>query len=434
MFMQPVAENVVQSRYQIIRLENSMTTTNKHAPVRIGLVLLAYIAFIALGMPDGLLGVGWPSMRAGFNVPLDSLGMLMATSTAGYLTSAFMSGYLLRKIGVGGVLAASCALTGVALISYTLVPVWWMMVLLGIFGGLGAGAIDAGLNTYVAANFTEGLMQWLHASYGIGVTAGPFLMTLGLTTFDNWRFAYRVVGIFQLVLAVSFVLSLKSWGKKSVDDEENREKKITEYKTSYRETFKQPEVWLSILLFLIYVGAEMGLGAWAYTLLTEGRGIDPKTAGFWAGSFYGLFMIGRILAGFYTKKLKTDTIILGSTIIALIGAIMLLWNPTPIVSLIGVVVIGFAIAPVFPSLTSSTSARVSPRFAANTIGMQMAGAGIAGALIPGTMGILARRVSLEAIPVSMVILFVALLGVYLLSMKRTAHLETIRAIEPQSAD
>jgi fucose permease len=409
-------------------------TTLKRPSIKIGLILLAYIAFIALGMPDGLLGVGWPSMRAGFHIPLDSLGLFMAASTAGYLTSAFSSGYLLRKLGVGGLLAASCGLTGLALISYTLVPAWWMMVLLGVFGGLGAGAIDAGLNTYVAANFTPGLMQWLHASYGIGVTSGPFLMTLGLTLLGTWRFGYRAVGLFQILLALCFVLSLRSWGQRSAPEDKNAEKKITEYKTTYGETFKRSEVWLSMLLFVIYVGAEMGLGAWAYTLLTEGRHIDPKIAGFWAGSFYGLFMIGRILAGFYTKKVKANVIILVSIGIAILGAVLLLWNPLPIVSLIGVVVIGFAIAPIFPSLTSSTSSRVSPRFAANTIGMQMAASGLAGALIPGTMGILARHVSLEAIPVSMVVLLTALLLVYLLSMKRTKQLSLMQATETQAAD
>ena len=135
----------------------------KHYP-NIGLVILAYVAFVALGMPDGLLGVAWPSVRASFSIPLDAVGMLLTVSVSGYLTSSFLSGPLIARWGVGKVLAASCVLTGVALISYTLVPVWWMMVLLGTLGGLGAGAIDAGLNSYVAAHFGEGLMQIGRAS------------------------------------------------------------------------------------------------------------------------------------------------------------------------------------------------------------------------------------------------------------------------------
>jgi fucose permease len=410
-----------------------MTTAKKPA-VKIGLILLAYIAFIALGMPDGLLGVGWPSMRAGFQVPLDALGFFMVASTVGYLSASFASGFLLRKMGVGGLLAASCGLTGFALLCYTIVPAWWMMAILGLLGGLGAGAIDAGLNTYVAANFTEGLMQWLHASYGIGVTLGPILMTFGLASLNTWHFGYRVVAIFQIVLAITFFLTMKMWGAKPKQNDSKEEKNITEYKTSYKETLKQPEVWLSMLLFVLYVGAEMGLGAWAYTLLTESRGIATKTAGFWAGSFYALFTIGRILAGIYAKRLGVNKTILIGAGGAIIGAVMLWWNPAPLVSLIGVVLIGFAIAPIFPALMSGTSARVSPKFAANTIGFQMMSAGIGGALLPTLMGVFARRISLETIPIFVFVLLVALLVVYLLSMKRTNQLKLAPVAESQHAE
>jgi len=175
---------------------------------KLGLIILAYVAFIALGMPDGLLGVAWPSVRGSFLIPLDALGSLLFTSTAGYLTSSFLSGRLLALLGVGRVLAVSCALTGVALLGYTLVPSWWMMVSLGVLTGLGAGAIDAGLNTYVAAHFGEGLMQWLHASYGIGVTSGPLIMTLALNAFQSWRVGYISVSGGQLLLAICFTLTL----------------------------------------------------------------------------------------------------------------------------------------------------------------------------------------------------------------------------------
>ncbi len=409
-------------------------TTAKKPSIKIGLILLAYIAFIALGMPDGLLGVGWPSMRAGFQVPLDALGFFFFAGTAGYLSASFASGYLLRKMGVGGLLAASCGLTGLALLSYTIVPAWWIMVILGLFGGLGAGAIDAGLNTYVAANFTEGLMQWLHASYGIGVTLGPIVMTLGLASFNTWHFGYRVVAIFQILLAITFFITMKMWGPKTKQSDSKEEKKITEYKTSYKETLQQPEVWLSMLLFVLYVGAEMGLGAWAYTFLTEGRGIATKTAGFWAGSFYGLFTVGRILAGLYANRLGVNKTILVGTVGAIIGAVLLWWNPTSIISLIGVVAIGFAIAPIFPALMSGTSSRVSPKFAANTIGFQMMSAGIGGALLPTLMGVFARRISLDTIPVFMFVLLVALLIVYLVSMNRTKQLNLVKVAESQPAD
>jgi len=227
---------------------------------KIALVILAYIAFVALGMPDGLLGVAWPSIRTGFSIPLDAIGMLLAASMTGYMTSSFLSGPVVTRIGVGRVLAASCAMTGVALLGYTLVPVWWMMVLLGVVAGLGAGAIDAGLNTYVAAHFSEGLMQWLHASWGIGITLGPIIMTIGLTSFDSWHVGYRVVAAFELVLAACFVVTLGMWDQKEKSVQEEQPKKLTDYKTPMGETLVQPRVWLSISLFFMYVGAEAALG------------------------------------------------------------------------------------------------------------------------------------------------------------------------------
>ena len=385
-----------------------------------GLVILAYVAFIALGMPDGLLGVAWPSIRTSFSIPLDAIGLLLSVVVAGYMTSSFLSGPLIAHLGVGRVLAISCALTGMGLIGYTLVPQWWMMVLLGVFAGLGAGAIDAGLNTYVAANFGEGLMQWLHASYGIGVTLGPIIMTMALTTLNSWRVGYRVVGGFQLVLAACFVLTLAMWNQKDVPADSGESKRLTDYKTSMSETLRQPRVWLSALLFFLYVGAEVSLGTWTYTLLTESRGVAPAVAGFWAGSYWATFTVGRVVAGLFAKRMGVNRLALGGLVGALLGALLLSWNPFAAANLLAVALIGFAIAPIFPALISGTSQRVGDHFAANTIGMQMAASGLGTAIIPSLVGVLARRSSLEIIPICLMTLFAVLLGAYLLTMNSAA--------------
>lgn len=380
---------------------------------KLSLILLACVAFIALGMPDGLLGVAWPSIRADFFIPLDSLGMLLFAAVTGYMTSSFLSGALIARMSVGSLLAVSCALTGSALVGYTLVPSWWMMVLLGVVAGLGAGAIDAGLNTYVAAHFGEGLMQWLHASYGIGVTLGPIIMTLALTALNSWRVGYRIVGGFQFFIAASFVLTLSLWNARDKSlKESGQEKRLTDYKTPLGETMRQPRVWLSVLLFFLYVGAEVTLGTWVYSLLTESRGVPPQMAGFWAGSYWATFTIGRVLAGLYAKRLGINTLVQGGVVLAFLGAALLWWNLSQLVNLLAVALIGFAIAPVFPALMSGTSQRVGVHFAANTIGMQMAASGLGTAIIPGLVGVLARQISLEVVPVCLVILFAGLFGVY----------------------
>jgi fucose permease len=382
----------------------------------LGLVILAFVAFIALGLPDGLLGVGWPSIRAGFSVPLDAIGMFLAAAVTGYMTSSFLSGFLLARIGVGRMLAASCFLTGFALIGYTLVAQWWMMVLLGVFAGLGAGAIDAGLNTYVAANFSERVMQWLHAFWGVGITIGPIIMTIGLTTLNTWRFGYRAVGVFQIVLAVCFVLTLAMWSRNKAPADSKTEKKLTDYKTPLGETLRQPRVWLSMVLFFLYVGAEGGLGTWTYTLLTESRGVDVTLAGFFAGSYWFTFTIGRIVAGMFASRVGVNRLVLGGLIGALLGAGLLVWNPSEMSNVLAVAVIGLCIAPIFPAMMSGTRTRVGDQFAANTIGMQMAATGFGMAIIPSLMGVLARQFSLEIIPVSLLAVYAGLFGFYVLAV------------------
>jgi len=394
---------------------NTISPNRTHS--RIGLILLAYLAFIALGMPDGLLGVGWPSIRASFSLPLDAMGALLFSSMTGYVASSFFSGVLLKRLGVGKMLALSCALTGTCLIGYTLAPSWWFIVTLGVFAGLGSGAIDSGLNTYMAANFGEGLMQWLHASYGIGITIGPVIMTIAISSLNSWRIGYLTVGAAQLVLAACFALTLPMWAQKRTPEERQSERKLTDYKTPFLETLGQAEVWLSILLFFFYVGAEVSLGSWVYTLLTESRGIDATLAGFWAGSYWAMFTIGRIVAGLYARRIGIDKLIKASLVGALSGSALLWWNPSDAASLAGVALTGFSIAPIFPGLVSGTSQRVSPRHAANTIGMQMGATGLGAALIPGLVGVLADQTSLEIIPICLLALFVIVSGLYLCTAK-----------------
>ncbi len=384
---------------------------------KVGLILLAYVAFIALGMPDGLLGVAWPSIRASFSLPIDAIGLLITAAVTGYLTSSFLSGPLIARMGVGKLLAISCAMTGAGLIGYTLAPAWWVMVVLGVVAGLGAGAIDAGLNTYVAANFSVGLMQWLHACYGIGAMLGPIIMTIALTTQNSWRLGYRVVGVFQLFLAVCFALTLPIWNQKEAPIGAEQPKRLTDYKTPLRKTLVQPKVWLSALLFFLYVGAEVSMGTWAYTLLTESRGIQSAMAGLMVSSYWGTFTVGRILAGLYAKRVGVNRLVLGGLVAALLGAVLLWWNPINAASLISIPLIGFAIAPIFPALISGTSQRVGAHNAANTIGMQMAASGLGTAVIPSTIGILAGRISLEVIPVCLMVLYAGLLGLFTLSVK-----------------
>lgn len=381
------------------------------------LIILMFVAFISLGLPDGLLGVAWPSIRREFSLPLDNLGFLIVSSVCGYLLSSFSSGWLMNCLGVGYLLAASCIATGTGLIGYTLAPSWPVIVLLGTVAGLGAGAIDAGLNTYAAANHGEKVMQWLHASFGVGVTLGPIIMTKGLELFGAWRFGYVLVGAAQITLGICFALSAARWTQGKIKNDE--EKQLTDYKTPMRETLREPMVWLSIFLFFNYTGIEVILSNWGYTLLTEARGIAPGVAGLVIGSYWGMFTVGRVLAGFYTRRIGAHALIVGSIILALIGALCVWANLGEAVTLIGFMVVGFAVAPVFPAMVSTTHLRVGEKHAANTIGMQVSAAALGIATLPSIAGILARNISLEIIPPYLAFITVTLLVFYTFSMQRT---------------
>ncbi|MFN2123739.1 MAG: MFS transporter, partial [Candidatus Promineifilaceae bacterium] len=291
---------------------------------------------------------------------------------------------------------------------------------LAVFAGLGAGAIDAGLNTYVAAHFGEGVMQWLHASWGVGITMGPIVMTLGLTAMNSWRFGYRVVAGFQIALALCFVLTLSMWSQNDGPAKSGAEKKLTDYKTPMTETLRRPQVWLSIVLFFLYVGAETSLGTWTYTLLTESRGVEETLAGFFAGSYWFTFTIGRVVAGLFARRIGVNNFVLGGLAGALLGAGLLIWNPSELANVIAVAIIGFSIAPIFPAMMSGTRKRVGDYFAANTIGMQMAATGFGAAVIPSLLGVLARQLSLEIIPVCLLVVYAGLSGFYILAVTHPA--------------
>ena len=379
---------------------------------RAGLILLIFVAFIALGMPDGLLGVGWPSIRASFNVPIDALGALLFVSMIGYLTSSFLSGELTRRWGVGRLLIVSCTLTGIGLIGYTFVPQWWMMVALGLAAGMGAGGIDSSLNAYVARHYSAGLMQWLHASYGVGITAGPLIMTAALTNFQNWRLGYLLVGAVQIVLAITFWITLPIWQQNNSASAESPAEPQKE--VNLGQTLKRRRVWLSMLLFFFYVGSEVTMGTWVYSLLTEGRGIDPQLAGYFAGSYWFTFTIGRILAGLVTRKINIQSLVKICIIAAILAGVILGLNLSTWVNLAAVAVIGFAFAPVFPGLMSGTPLRVGQQHSNNTIGMQAAAGALGGTALTSLVGVLARVYGLEVVPSAMVAFLACLLAGYII--------------------
>ncbi|MBN2617739.1 MAG: MFS transporter [Spirochaetales bacterium] len=381
----------------------------------ISIIVIAYIAFISLGLPDGLLGVAWPGIRETFHVNIDSVGLILIFSTTGYMLSSFFSGFFVKRLGIGKLLAASCFLTSLTMLTYSLTPYWALFFIIAIMGGFGAGAIDAGINTYIAQNHNERAMQWLHASFGIGVTTGPIIMTYSIALFGKWQIGYKVVFILQLILAIIFLITQKLWHENKTENSIANEHEHTGAKIV--ATITHIPSLLSMLMFLLYTGFELGLGLWTFTILTKSRGIDPKIAGIIAGSYWGMFTIGRISAGWYTKKIPLRKIITISLISAITGVVLLLINVNPILSVIGIGLAGLSIAPIFPGLVSDTKHRVGKEHEANTIGMQISAAGLGAAIVPSIAGVLARIYGIEAIPLFLLIT-ITLLFILFLFLKR----------------
>src|SRR5215831_1603535 len=383
------------------------------------LIVLAYVGFISLGLPDGLLGVAWPSMRGFFHLPLDALGALLVTFTTGYLLSSCSSGRILARINVGSLLALSCLATAASLLGYALTPWWGIMIALGALSGLGAGAIDAGVNTYVATRYSTRMVNWLHACYGIGATSGPVIMTSVLAAGLPWQWGYGIVGMGQLVLALCFGLTRTWWPAATAARDTSAHPSVRT--APGRSTLRLPVVWLSIAVFFLYTGIEAATGTWAYSLFTEARAIPASTAGMWVSMYWGSLTLGRLLCGAIVTFVSVSVLLRLCLLSLALGAALLWLNITSMLDFLGLAIIGLALAPVFPSLIASTPERLGEAHTANGVGLQIAAAVLGQSLLPGLLGVLARRLGLEIIGPGLLTATLLLFVLY----------EALTAISPQ---
>jgi fucose permease len=266
------------------------------------------------------------------------------------------------------------------------------MVGLGLLAGLGAGAIDAGLNTYAAENFSPRTVNWLHASFGLGAATGPIVMSSVISAGQSWRLGYLIGGVAQLILASCFAFTRNQWHTHA---EEVQAAPILS--APMVRTLLLPSAWLSILLFFLYTGLEITAGQWLYTLLTEARGMLPALAGVWVSVYWGSLTIGRLLSGVIVARITVRTLLQLCMFGAIVGIVLLWLNLAAWLSLGGVALLGLSLAPMFPSLISLTPARMGPAHAANTVGFQIAAAMLGGASLASGFGLIAARFGLETL-------------------------------------
>ncbi|WP_329008464.1 MFS transporter [Micromonospora rifamycinica] len=396
------------------------------APPRTSLLVLAYLAFVSLGLPDGLLGVGWPSISAELGVPTGAVGLILTTGTIGYLTSSVLAGFTLARLGVGRLLAGSTLLASLALTGYASAPTLTVLICCALVLGLGSGAVDSGLNAYAAGAFGPRHMNWIHAFFGLGVAIGPLVMTTMLTTGAGWRWAYGVTAAAQLALATAFALTVRAWQDRTGgsaapaagDDPAARPGEPVQAVVRIRETLRLPAVWFGALAFAVYVSIEVSAGLYSFLLLTEGRGLPDVTAGVCVSGYWGSLFVGRVVQGLVAERLGTARVLRGSLLGMAAGAALIALPAPGAVTVAGLLVLGFAAAPVFPLLTLSTAERVGREHADRVIGVQIGAAGLGAALIPGGLGVLLGVTSARLLGPALTVLAVALLAAHAAANRR----------------
>ena len=357
------------------------------------LVPLAFLAFVSLGLPDGVLGVAWPSLRRSFDRPIEQLGLILLAAMAGYLVSSFSAGAVLERLGVGRLLVASCLLVAGSAAAWAASP-WWAPILAAAFvSGLGAGAIDAAINAFAAARFTPRVMTWLHACWGLGAMLGPLVMTAVLAAGPGWRFGYALLAASLVAMAACFQATLGLWDLPA-DGAHPPERGIA---SSLREALREPRVRGNALLFFLYTGAETSAGQWAFTLLTESRGMTVAGAGLAASAYWGSIFAGRLAFGALAHHVAPARLLRLGMIGAPLAALVVSLTRSGAGAFLGLFALGLLLAPIFPLLIAETPARVGERHAAHAIGFQISAATLGAGTLPALAGVLARHAGLESL-------------------------------------
>lgn len=350
------------------------------------LLAVIYAAFISLGLPDGVLGVAWPGMRAGLGQALEAAGLVTLILTLCSAISGFASGYVLQRLGTGRVVSISGWMTGLALLGFSLAPSFGWILWLTIPLGLGAGAVDAGLNHFVARHYDARHMNWLHACWGIGATVGPFVMGAALLGDAGWRGGYQTIALMQMALALVFVLSLRLWQREPVRSETSG----PDVPGSARKRDVPPWApWLAAMLYFVYTAIELGTGLWAASILVDGRGMEPAAAGFRVSCFFGSIMLGRFAIGLIAARVGNRALVRHGITLAAVGAVLfsLPWFPE-VLSLPALILLGLGCAPIYPSLMHEATRRFDADLARRVIGRQVAFAYLGCATGPAALGLL----------------------------------------------
>lgn len=358
------------------------------------LLAVIYMAFISLGLPDALLGSAWPSMHGQLEVPLSYAGIITMIISAGTIISSLFSDKMTRRLGTGKVTAISVGLTAVSLLGFSFSRSFVMLCVIALPYGLGAGAVDAALNNYVALHYKARHMSWLHCFWGVGATIGPYIMGACLTGGLQWFSGYRIIGIFQVVLTAILILSLPLW-KKTTGAER---KEQSGESMSMGRLLKLPGVKEVMISFFCYCAVEQTAGLWGASYMVMERGMSPQKAAKWASLFYLGITVGRFICGFIAMRMSDKSMIrLGQGVI-IAGIFLLIFPGGNLMMCIGLIMVGVGCAPIYPSIIHETPINFGADLSQALIGMQMAFAYIGTTIMPPLFGTLAGIVGIRLYP------------------------------------
>ena len=359
------------------------------------LLVLIYIAFISLGLPDSVLGSAWPVMQAELGAPLSLAGYISMVVSAGTVVSSLASNRLITRFGVGRVTAVSVLMTAAGLLGISLAPGAWMLFLCAIPLGLGAGSVDAALNNFVALHYAARHMSWLHCFWGVGATAGPMILSLQLSRGASWRSAYGLISGIQFALALALFLTLPVWRRAKAPAAESGEEQ--RYLTN-REALRLPLVKTALVGFVFFCAVETTSGLWASTYLHQARGLSASEAAMGASMFYGAITLGRLITGFAASRISPARLIRIGQCVCLAGAAMVALPAPSAVGMLGIAVIGLGTSPIYPNMLHETPRRFGARNSQAIVGLEMAFAYIGSTLIPPLFGSLASATTLHLYP------------------------------------
>ncbi len=362
------------------------------------LLAVIYLIFISLGLPDSLLGSGWPSMQVDFGVPSSYAGFVSMTISCMTVISALLSPRMIRKFQTKWIVIVSIGLTVLGLIGFSFSGQYWMLFVAAVPYGLGAGCIDASVNHYVANHYSSSVMNFLHCFYGIGAVISPYIMSQALKL-ARWNEGYRWTAYIQFGILLVCVLSLPLWKKTESQEEENSES------AGIKETLKVPGVVLTLIAFFAYCSGEATCFLWIPSYFAGTKaGLSAETVASFGSLIFGGLMLGRLIAGFISNKLGDKLLIRIGLAVELLG-ILLVFLPIPgyIVAAIGFVVIGTGMGPIYPAIQHMAPSNFGKKYSAAVIGMQMASAYIGSTLMPMVFGQLQQAIGIGIMPVYLLV-------------------------------